>query len=71
LKWSEKEYGAFNASRALGLSVDFLSGNEGYDSAPVGAVNPSASGFSGGPLYSENLTIRAPRMPDDVRLTAR
>jgi len=42
LKWSDREYTDFNRQcESLGLSVDILSGNEGYDSRPVGAVNPN------------------------------
>jgi hydroxypyruvate isomerase len=47
LNWSQSEYKDFKREcQSLHLSVDIISGNEGYESAPVGAVNPrDRSGF--------------------------
>jgi hydroxypyruvate isomerase len=45
LKWSEREYRDFNRQcESLRLSVDAISGNEEYQSAPVSAVNPRDRG---------------------------
>jgi hydroxypyruvate isomerase len=39
--WSQSEYRDFNREcESLHLSVDIISGNEAYESGPVGAVNP-------------------------------
>lgn len=41
LNWSTSEYSDFiRECEQLHLSVDIISGNEGYESQPVGAVNP-------------------------------
>jgi hydroxypyruvate isomerase len=40
-KWSATEYNRFNRQcEALRLSADIISGNEAYDTAPVGLTNP-------------------------------